>query len=121
MYIQDEGPKSPLYTRMSIELLGYEYLEQATDNSSQRVTLNTTRGPIEGIYHEPMHSESFAVVWASGARGGFDGPSNAIYADLAEYFAESNKGPCLEIISSTTSSKGSNLCLNIEVIQTPIE
>ena len=90
MYIQDEGPKSPLYTRMSIELLGYEYLEQATDNSAQRVTLNTTRGPIEGIYHEPMHSESFAVVWASGARGGFDGPSNAIYADLAEYFAESN-------------------------------
>lgn len=90
MYIQDDGPKSPLYARMSIELEGFQYLEQTTGNSAQRVTLNTTRGPVEGIYHEPLYSESFAVVWASGARGGFDGPSHAVYADLAEYFAESN-------------------------------
>ena len=89
MYVPDEGPKSPLYARMSIELKGYKNTKICS-SESWKVVLDTTRGPIEGIYHEPQHSESYAIVWASGARGGMDGPSHGLYPDLSEYFAQSN-------------------------------
>ena len=55
MYVPDEGSKSPLYARMSIELKGYKNTKICS-SESWKVVLDTTRGPIEGIYHEPQLS-----------------------------------------------------------------
>ena len=48
--------------------------------------LDTSRGSILGIFH-PHEGTDGAVVWLSGAAGGFDGPAAGLYADLARDLA----------------------------------
>lgn len=43
--------------------------------------IETTRGPIEGIFH-PVEGGSGAVIFVGGAMGGLDGPADAIYSRL---------------------------------------
>ena len=55
------------------------------DQPGQGLTLHTTRGPIEAILHRDIRTPGRAgIVWVWGARGGFDGPANRVYATLAE-------------------------------------
>ena len=47
--------------------------------------LQTTRGDIQAIiHHDQTTPTTQSIVWVWGARGGFDGPADGIYGDLAE-------------------------------------
>ncbi len=50
------------------------------------VEIDTSRGPIPGVFHACEGSDG-AVVWVGGARGGLDGPAGGLYADLARDLA----------------------------------
>ena len=52
------------------------------------VTLHTTRGDVGCVFHRPAEERGVGVVWAAGARGGFDGPAGGMYGRLAERLAE---------------------------------
>ena len=51
------------------------------------IEIETSRGAIPAIAH-PNEGASGAVVWLSGAAGGFDGPADGVYLDLARSFAD---------------------------------
>ena len=55
-------------------------------DTGQGITINSSRGPVPGILHPGDQIGECAVLWAWGARGGYAGPANAIFADLAEEF-----------------------------------
>ena len=40
------------------------------------------------MFHRPAEERGVGVVWAAGARGGFDGPADGMYGRLAERLAE---------------------------------
>ena len=86
----DERPDRPLWERASIELLG-ELLgaseQPADDDGATPARLDTTRGPIECLLHRAPGGGETAVLWAPGARGGFGGPADGLYADLARELA----------------------------------
>ena len=88
MFGQDDSPKPPLYERMSIELLGAEPTPAPEGEPGAGLTLRTTRGDVACILHEPAESAGIGVVWAAGARGGFSGPANGLYRELAVELAE---------------------------------
>lgn len=47
--------------------------------------LRTNRGDIQAVIHNDKSSKtSKAVIWVYGARGGFVGPGNGLYTELAE-------------------------------------
>ena len=57
------------------------------DQPGNGVLLHTTRGDIHTIVHsnpDPEYRTTKAIVYVWGARGGFDGPAEGIYARLAE-------------------------------------
>ena len=86
----DERPDRPLWERASIELLG-ELLgaseQPADDDGATPARLDTTRGPIDCLLHRAPGGGETAVLWAPGARGGFGGPADGLYADLARELA----------------------------------
>ena len=89
VWSHDERDDRPLWERASIELLG-ELLgasEQPADDGATPVRLDTTRGPIDCLLHRSDGDGETAVLWAPGARGGFDGPADGLYADLAQELA----------------------------------
>ena len=111
MFGDDESPRAPLYERMSIELLGAteggphpsplpegEGIRQGgrlRGNDEGKgmgagvgVTLHTTQGDVGCVFHRPAEERGVGVVWAAGARGGFDGPADGMYGRLAERLAE---------------------------------
>src|SRR5437773_2748118 len=51
-------------------------------DGSYRLLLRTSRGDISGMLNV-CEGETGAVVFVSGATGGFDGPADGIYARLA--------------------------------------
>lgn len=59
---------------------------QAPEGQAGRgVLLHTTRGDIQAIVHHAQETPTTkGIVWVWGARGGFDGPADGIYGDLAE-------------------------------------
>ena len=77
---------------MSIRIVGVSPWDAPEGESGRGVVLRTTRGDIRGIlHHDPRGGEggragktSRAVVWVWGARGGFAGPADGLYRDLAE-------------------------------------
>lgn len=59
--------------------------------SGELVRIETERGPVSCLYHRGRQGGG-AVVWVGGTDGGFDGPANGIYADLAEDLVEDGIG-----------------------------
>ena len=55
-------------------------------DTGQGVVLNTNLGPIKAILHQSAHGGARAVLWAWGARGGYAGPAEGVFAHLAEEF-----------------------------------
>jgi alpha/beta superfamily hydrolase len=85
------GERAPLYERYTIELLGAEDapdLPDADNNSALGVHINGTRGKIPGLFHAPEGKPAgTAVLYVPGARGGFGGPANGLYAEVAQTLA----------------------------------
>lgn len=53
--------------------------------AGQGMLLKTTQGDIQAIvHHDQTTPTTRGIVWVWGARGGFDGPADGIYGDLAE-------------------------------------
>ena len=62
-------------------------LRASSAGGARSVTLHTTRGDAACVLHRPAEERGVGVVWAAGARGGFDGPANGLYGRLAERLA----------------------------------
>ena len=93
MFSPDDDRSAPLYERYSIELLGADDTPAPEGQPGDGLTLHTTRGDVACILHRPneehaRNERGVGVVWAAGARGGFDGPANGLYRDLAVRLAE---------------------------------
>ncbi|MDI6856873.1 MAG: prolyl oligopeptidase family serine peptidase [Dehalococcoidia bacterium] len=59
--------------------------------SGELIRIETERGPISCLYHRGKQGGG-AVIWVGGTDGGFDGPADSIYADLAEDLVEDGIG-----------------------------
>ena len=55
-------------------------------DTGQGVVLTTNRGEIQAILHPNRDGGEGAVLWAWGARGGYAGPAQGIFSNLAEEF-----------------------------------
>ena len=66
-------------------MLDLVWSSDLSDYSGIGITLKTTQGDIPCRYH-PAESNLLrsAIVWVSGARGGFDGPAGGLYGALTE-------------------------------------
>src|SRR5438552_13555228 len=53
-------------------------------DTGQGVVLHTTLGPIKAILHQSATGGVRAVLWVWGARGGYAGPAEGVFAHLAE-------------------------------------
>ena len=56
-------------------------------DTGQGVVLHTTLGPIKAILHQSAKGGVRAVLWVWGARGGYAGPAEGVFAHLAEEFS----------------------------------
>ena len=83
------GDRRPLYDRYSIELTGAADAPDLSEGNAAGVRLRSTRGEIPCLFHAPRPDAktTHAVVFAPGSRGGFGGPGNGLYADLADDLA----------------------------------
>ena len=88
MFSPDDDRSAPLYERYSIELLGADDAPAPDGQPGNGLTLHTTRGDVACILHRPADERGVGIVWAAGARGGFDGPANGLYRDLAVRLTE---------------------------------
>ncbi|MCY4583594.1 MAG: dienelactone hydrolase family protein [Chloroflexi bacterium] len=88
MFSPDDARNAPLYERYSIELLGADDASAPEGQPGNGLTLRTTRGDVACILHRPDEERGVGVVWAAGARGGFDGPANGLYRDVAVRLAQ---------------------------------
>jgi alpha/beta superfamily hydrolase len=103
----DYAPRSPLYERYSVELEGTAEAPAPEGEPGHGLRVLTTRGEVACIYHEatpgsanvdphasldaphppPTASGAThhapAVLWLPGSRGGFAGPADGLYRDLA--------------------------------------
>ena len=84
--------RSAMSGEMSIRIVGVSPWDAPEGEVGRGVVLRTTRGDIRCIlHHDPRGGEgeragktSRAIVWVWGARGGFAGPADGLYRDLAE-------------------------------------
>ncbi len=63
--------------------------EPGEDEGSYRIRLETSRGPLAGIFHA-VEGGTGAVIFAGGAMGGLDGPADRLFARLPATLAESD-------------------------------
>ena len=56
-------------------------------DTGQGVVLHTTLGPIKAMLHQSAKGGVRAVLWVWGARGGYAGPAEGVFAHLAEEFS----------------------------------
>ena len=81
--MDEENQRSPLYRKFSIELKGSNPYPEIGTELASGVQLVTTRGIIPCLFHEPASSQ-VAALMVPGARGGFEGPANGLYAELGD-------------------------------------
>jgi hypothetical protein len=55
-------------------------------DTGEGVVLHTTVGPIDAILHVSADGGERSVLWVGGARGGYGGPAEGLFANLAEAF-----------------------------------
>ena len=65
------------------------------DPDSMKVSLVTTRGDIDGIFH-PVEGGTGAAIFVGGAMGGLDGPADSVYKRLPPKLKESSVS-CLRL------------------------
>ncbi len=73
---------------LSARITRVEPWQPPAGQAGRGVLLRTTRGDIQAIVHHDRDTPTtMGIVWVWGAAGGFDGPADAIYGDLAEQLA----------------------------------
>ena len=81
---EEGGDRAPLYECYNIELIGARDAPDIADGVARGVRLDATRGAVDCLFHPPQGERTgTAVLFVPGARGGFGGPANGLYADLA--------------------------------------
>ena len=70
-----------------MELLGSTEAPEISDGSGSGLRLETTRGPVQCLVHRAAGDGETAVLFVPGARGGFAGPANGLYAEVADTLA----------------------------------
>ena len=70
-----------------MELLGASEEPGTGDGAAASVRLDTSRGDVICLLHRAEGGGETAVLFAPGARGGFGGPAEGLYADLAQELA----------------------------------
>jgi alpha/beta superfamily hydrolase len=79
------GDSAPLYERYSIELIGARDVPNIADGGAQGIRLDATRGAVDCLFHPPQGERTrTAVLFVPGAHGGFGGPGDGLYADVAD-------------------------------------
>lgn len=79
------GDRAPLYERYNVELLGATDAPDVAEGNALGVHVQSSRGEIPCLYHAPQGEPTgTGVVYVPGARGGFGGPANGLYADVAD-------------------------------------
>ena len=78
---RESSASVPMTVYEMVEGLPYE------GEAGRGLLFRTNRGDIPAILHRAPSSE-LAVIWVCGARGGFGGPANGMYARLAECLQE---------------------------------
>ena len=70
---------------ISIRITGIEPWEPPDGEPGRGMTLRTTRGDVRSIVHHDQEVRTTkGIIWVWGARGGFAGPAEGIYRDIAE-------------------------------------
>ena len=73
-----------LTAALGASLLGVEDTPLPDGSTGRGVAFNTNRGTIPAIIHEAEPKTGAAVLWVCGARGGYAGPAEGVYANLAQ-------------------------------------
>ena len=69
----------------SIRIVGVEPWEPPEDEPGRGILLRTTRGDVHVIVHNNQERRTTkGIIWVWGARGGFAGPADGLYRDVAE-------------------------------------
>ncbi len=84
----DDSAPQPLWERLSIELQGASEEPPEPGEAGAKVELETTRGPVHCLLHRAESEGETAVLWCPGARGGFAGPADNLYEDVAVRLAQ---------------------------------
>ena len=80
----DDRPPSGM---MSIKRTGDRREEAPEGEEGEGVCLETTRGDVHCLLHPASEPTEAAVLMAVGARGGFGGPADGLYPQLADELA----------------------------------
>lgn len=85
---EEGGDRAPLYERYNIELLGATDAPDIAEGDALGVRVQGTRGDIPCLFHPPQGEPTgTAVLYVPGARGGFGGPANGLYTEVASALA----------------------------------
>ena len=70
---------------LSIRITGIEPWDPPEGEPGRGMTMHTTRGDVRSIIHHDQEIRTTrGIIWVWGARGGFAGPAEGLYRDLAE-------------------------------------
>ena len=70
---------------LSIGITGIEPWDPPEGEPGRGMTMHTTRGDVRSIvHHDQAIRTTKGIIWVWGARGGFAGPAEGLYRDLAE-------------------------------------
>lgn len=67
----------------SIQISSIAKWKPPEGQTGRGMLMRTNRGDVEALVHHGTETDK-AIVWVWGARGGFDGPANGLYGNLAE-------------------------------------
>ena len=85
---EEGGERAPLYERYNIELLGASDAPEVAEGRALGIRIHATRGDFPCLFHSPQgESSGTAILYLTGARGGFGGPANGLFADVADALA----------------------------------
>ena len=78
-----------LFNDPSLQIQGVECWYPSEKIRGLGILIRTARGSTEAILHQNGNAPTQkGIVWVCGARGGFDGPADAVYQTLAEEMKE---------------------------------
>jgi dienelactone hydrolase len=75
-----------IWEALALQTLKVETGPPHEGDTGQGLVIHTDRGQVRAILHQSANKGDKAVLWVWGARGGYAGPAEGIFANLAEEF-----------------------------------